>query len=213
MRGQGPETDPLPQDLPSPDERSSPDDLPSPDASPPDGDAPFWKRKTLAEMTPTEWESLCDGCGRCCLNKLEDIDTGAIAWTDVACRLLDGVSCRCSDYDNRFATVPDCVQLTPQVVEEIAWLPPSCAYRLVDEGRDLPWWHPLVSGDPDTVHAARASVRRRTVSELVVPEEEFEEHLRMWPGQIPRAGISPRRPPVRAGAKAGGGKGTTKVGR
>ena len=203
-----------------PDERHAPDDLLVPDgpssdgggpapgdrsspAAPlPDGDAPFWKRKTLAEMTPAEWESLCDGCGRCCLNKLEDIDTGAIAWTDVACRLLDGVSCRCSDYDNRFATVPDCVQLTPQVVEEIAWLPPSCAYRLVDEGRDLPWWHPLVSGDPDTVHAARASVRRRTVSELVVPEEEFEEHLRMWPGQIPRAGISPRRPPPRSGVKA-----------
>jgi len=219
VRGQGPESDPLPQDLPLPDERSVPDDLPLPDAPPPDGDrasagaapadgdAPFWKRKSLAEMTPAEWESLCDGCGRCCLNKLEDVDTGAIAWTDVACRLLDGVSCRCSDYDNRFATVPDCVRLTPAVVEEIAWLPPSCAYRLVDEGRDLPWWHPLVSGDPDTVHAARVSVRRRTVSELVVPAEEFEERLRMWPGQYPRAGISPRRPPPRAKA-AVGGKGT-----
>src|SRR3954465_8352962 len=110
-------------------------------------DVPFWRMKTLEEMSNAEWESLCDGCGRCCLNKIEDIDSGDIAWTDVACRLLDGESCRCSDYAKRQRKVPDCVRLTPESVRTLRWLPPSCAYRLVAEGRELYWWHPLVSGD------------------------------------------------------------------
>jgi uncharacterized cysteine cluster protein YcgN (CxxCxxCC family) len=153
--------------------------------------APFWRTKTLEEMTEAEWESLCDGCGRCCLNKLEDWDTGAIAWTNVACRLLDGQSCRCGDYPNRFATVPDCEQLTPEVVRAISWLPPTCAYRMVGEGRDLAWWHPLVSGDPDTVHAAGVSVRGRTVSEEGIPVEALEDYVVRWPGRPPRrAGIA-----------------------
>jgi uncharacterized cysteine cluster protein YcgN (CxxCxxCC family) len=119
-----------------------------------DGGLPFWKTKSLEEMTDAEWESLCDGCARCCLNKLEDWDTGDIVWTDVACTLLDGTSCRCKDYENRAATVPDCIQLTPSEVNTLTWLPPTCGYRLVREGADLYWWHPLVSGDPETVHLA-----------------------------------------------------------
>src|SRR5579864_6135031 len=111
-------------------------------------EVPFWRRKGLADMTSTEWESLCDGCGRCCLNKLEDEDTGRVYYTDVGCRLLDGTTCRCKDYDNRSEAVDDCVRLSPDNVAELDWLPQSCAYRLVANGRDLYWWHPLVSGDP-----------------------------------------------------------------
>jgi uncharacterized cysteine cluster protein YcgN (CxxCxxCC family) len=149
-------------------------------------DRPFWKTKTLEAMSKAEWESLCDGCGRCCLNKLEDMDTGAIAWTDVACRLLDGETCRCSDYKNRRRKVPDCIQLDATSVRSLGWLPPTCAYRLVDEGRDLYWWHYLVSGDRGTVHAAGVSVSGRTVSETDWPLERFEERLAAWPGKRPR---------------------------
>ncbi|WP_182085590.1 YcgN family cysteine cluster protein [Aureimonas sp. ME7] len=154
-------------------------------------DQPFWQRKTLEEMTPSEWESLCDGCGRCCLNKLEDWDTGEIIWTRVACHMLDGDSCRCSDYPNRHASVPDCVTLDPGLVRSIPWLPPSCGYRLVAEGRDLYWWHPLVSGDPDTVHAAGVSVHGQTISEEGMEPEDYEEHLADWPGEDPGEGQRP----------------------
>jgi uncharacterized cysteine cluster protein YcgN (CxxCxxCC family) len=155
-------------------------------------DTPFWRKKKLEEMSDAEWESLCDGCGRCCLNKIEDIDSGEIAWTDVACRLLDGESCRCKDYAKRQRKVPDCVQLTPESVRRLSWLPPSCAYRLVAEGRELYWWHPLVSGDPDSVHAAGVSVRGRTVSETQYGVAELEERIVAWPGKIPRR----RKPPT-----------------
>ena len=120
-------------------------------------------------MTPPEWESLCDGCARCCLVKLEDEDNGEIAYTDVGCTLLDAGTCRCRDYGNRQAKVADCVRLTPEAVRTLTWLPPTCAYRLVAEGRDLYWWHPLVSGDPQSVHAAGMSVRGRVAG----PEENF----------------------------------------
>jgi hypothetical protein len=146
---------------------------------------PFWRQKTLGEMTRAEWESLCDGCGRCCLHKLRDIDTDELRWTDVACRLLDVTSCRCSDYANRKARVPDCVKLTAKRVEAIDWLPPTCAYRLVAEGNDLPWWHPLVSGDPETVVTAGVSVRGKVLREREAGA--LENHLVSWPGRIPRA--------------------------
>src|SRR5262245_18642096 len=138
-------------------------------------DVPFWRKKRLDEMSDAEWESLCDGCGRCCLNKLEEMETGEIFWTDVACRLLDGESCRCKNYRGRRKLVPDCVKLTAKGVGKLSWLPPTCAYRLIDEGRELYWWHPLVSGDAESVHAAGVSVRGKTVSEVDYPVEHLEE--------------------------------------
>ena len=148
---------------------------------------PFWKTKTLAEMTEAEWESLCDGCARCCLNKLEEEDTGKLYFTDVGCRLLDDRSCRCRDYPHRLDVVTDCVKLTPQTLPEIAWLPPSCAYRLVAEGKDLYWWHPLVSGDPETVHIAGVSVRGRlSGTEQEISDAELEDHIVQWPIRLPK---------------------------
>jgi uncharacterized cysteine cluster protein YcgN (CxxCxxCC family) len=147
--------------------------------------APFWKTKRLVEMSEAEWESLCDGCARCCLLKLEDIDTGEVAFTDVACRLLDTTTCRCRNYERRSEEVPDCVRLDARKLETISWLPPTCAYRLVAEGRDLYWWHPLVSGDPHTVHEAGISVRGRIVQELDVPESELEDRVVDWVDEDP----------------------------
>jgi len=147
-------------------------------------DEPFWKTKTLEEMTAAEWESLCDGCGKCCLAKLEDEDTGEIHWTTVACRLFDSGACRCSDYENRLAKVADCVRLTPENVRTISWLPGTCAYRLVAEGKDLYWWHRLVSGSPETVHDAGISVRGRVTaseSDLAEPEDYFDHMLEFEP--------------------------------
>jgi uncharacterized cysteine cluster protein YcgN (CxxCxxCC family) len=149
-------------------------------------EVPFWKSKTLEQMSPREWESLCDGCGRCCLNKLEDEDTGETHFTNVGCKLLDGETCRCKDYRNRQKHVRDCVRLTPRGVRRIVWLPPTCAYKLLADGRDLYWWHPLVSGDPETVHAAGVSVRGRTVSEDDFPVDRLEARIVAWPGKIPR---------------------------
>jgi uncharacterized protein len=142
-------------------------------------ETPFWKTKTLEAMSPAEWESLCDGCGKCCLSKLEDEDTGEIYWTSVGCRLFDSESCRCSDYANRLARVPDCVGLTPQNVRTISWLPRTCAYRLVAEGQDLYWWHRLVSGSADTVHEAGMSIRGRvSVNETDLAEpDDYLEHM------------------------------------
>jgi uncharacterized cysteine cluster protein YcgN (CxxCxxCC family) len=149
------------------------------------GDRPFWRTKTMAEMTAAEWESLCDGCGRCCLHKLRHDDTGDLSFTNVACRLLDLKSCKCGRYAERQTWVPDCVSLTPEEVRRIDWLPPSCGYRRLAEGRDLAWWHPLVSGDPKTVHAAGVSVRGRAISER--RSGPLEHHVVDWPGRPPRA--------------------------
>ena len=141
-------------------------------------DKPFWTSKPLEDMTATEWESLCDGCGKCCMAKLEDEDTGEIHWTSVGCRLFDAGACRCTDYANRLAAVPDCVGLTPANVRTIPWLPKSCAYRRIAEGRPLAWWHPLVSGDPGTVVSSGNFVGGRVVCELEV--DNLEHHLVDW---------------------------------
>lgn len=164
--------------------RTPPPNQPAPDAA-------FWRAKPLSAMTPAEWESLCDGCARCCLVKLEDEDTGRIHYTDVACTLLDSAGCGCRNYADRQAIVPDCVKLTPERVEAIDWLPPTCAYRLVAEGRDLFWWHPLVSGDPSTIHAAGISVRGKVAG----PEDDFSidellERVVVWPLDV----SAPERP-------------------
>jgi uncharacterized cysteine cluster protein YcgN (CxxCxxCC family) len=162
------------------------------------GEQPFWKTKSLAEMSDTEWESLCDGCGRCCLVKLEDEDDGKIHFTNIGCRLLDGDSCRCHDYANRSARVDDCVRLTADNLASLNWLPPTCAYRLLANGDDLYWWHPLVSGDPDTVHGAGISVRGRVFAdEDALPEEKLVDHIVAWPGKWPKGSRSPVRPPRR----------------
>ncbi|MEL6620302.1 MAG: YcgN family cysteine cluster protein [Pseudomonadota bacterium] len=138
----------------------------------------FWERKSLAQMTRPEWEALCDGCGKCCLNKLEDEDSGQVALTRVACRLLDDSTCRCCHYENRHQFVPDCIVLRPENIDEhMYWLPQTCAYRLLHEGRPLFDWHPLVSGDPQTVHDAGVSMQHRTVSEFDVADEDWEEHI------------------------------------
>lgn len=142
-----------------------------------DAAEPFWRKKSLDRMSDAEWESLCDGCGRCCLLKLEDEDTGRIYATDVACKLLDCQTCQCSDYENRHKIVTDCVKISPSVVPDISWLPPTCAYRLVDEGRELYWWHPLVSGEMQTVHAAGISVKGRIFEENDIPTDELEDHI------------------------------------
>lgn len=138
----------------------------------------FWERKPLRKMSPREWEALCDGCGKCCLNKLEDAETGEVALTCVACRLLDDHSCHCAQYDIRHQFVPDCIVLRPETIDDHAyWMPETCAYRLLWEGKQLKWWHPLVSGDPETVHQAGVSARGITVSEFDIPEEEWEDHI------------------------------------
>jgi uncharacterized cysteine cluster protein YcgN (CxxCxxCC family) len=125
----------------------------------------FWKRKSLKEMSSDEWESLCDGCALCCLQKLEDEDTGDVYFTDLACRLLDVDTCRCKDYASRAKKVANCMVLSADEPEAYRWLPATCAYRRLAEGQDLPQWHPLISGDPDSVHAAGISAKGKIVSE------------------------------------------------
>lgn len=138
----------------------------------------FWETVPLSKMTPEEWEALCDGCGKCCLNKLEYEDTGEVAYTRVACRLFDDGTCRCSNYENRKALVPECIFLTPKTLAKIAyWMPSTCAYKVLSQGKSLPDWHPLVTGDPDSTHKAGMSMRDQTVSEAAVPEEDWEDYL------------------------------------
>ena len=137
----------------------------------------YWETVPLRQMTKAEWEALCDGCGKCCLNKLEDIATGELIFTRVACKLFDDTSCRCANYADRKRHVPECVVLTPKTLDEIAyWMPESCAYRRLHEGRPLPDWHPLVTGDPESTHKAGASVCGQTVSELTLPVEDWEDY-------------------------------------
>ncbi|WP_417604712.1 YcgN family cysteine cluster protein [Primorskyibacter flagellatus] len=138
----------------------------------------FWETKGLRQMTVAEWEALCDGCGKCCLNKLEDEDTGHVELTRVACRLFDDTTCRCAKYEIRHQFVPECIVLKPENIDSHAyWMPRTCAYRLLWEGKPLYDWHPLISGDPETVHAAGVSMQHRTVPEFEIDEDDWEDHI------------------------------------
>ena len=140
----------------------------------------FWQSKSLAQMNSAEWESLCDGCGKCCLHKLEDEDTGEVFYTRVACKLLDLETCQCTDYTRRLERVPGCVHLTPEDVAKFDWLPVSCAYRLIAEGKPLPTWHHLRSGDRLQVHKQGHSIKGRALPEATVAEEDLEEQVVHW---------------------------------
>lgn len=156
----------------------------------------FWKSKSLGEMSAAEWESLCDGCGRCCLEKLEDEDTGEIYFTNVCCELYDDAAGGCRDYAHRSERVTDCVRLTPDNLGGLNWLPPTCAYRLIAEGRDLFWWHPLISGDPATVREAGVGVVGRIAARGdEISTADLEDYIVKWPSQVPKKarGKSPAR--------------------
>ena len=140
----------------------------------------FWRTKPLAELSNDEWEALCDGCGKCCLNKLQDDVSDEIYYTRVACKLLDVRHSRCSDYANRLNRVPDCVDLRSLPPEQYHWLPATCAYRLVAEGKDLPSWHYLQSGKRSLVHKATCTVRGRAISEESVHPDDLEDHIIRW---------------------------------
>ncbi len=140
----------------------------------------FWESKSLAEMSASEWEQICDGCGKCCLHKLEDEDDGKIYHTGVACQLLDTDSCRCSNYAERLSLEPTCVKLTPDDVDSLQWLPSTCSYRRVQDGRGLPNWHHLLSGDRELVHREGHSIMGRCVSERHVHPDDLVEHIVQW---------------------------------
>lgn len=140
----------------------------------------FWKTYSLDQLNQAEWEALCDGCGLCCLVKLEDDETQEVAYTKVACKLLDCKTARCSDYPNRLVHVTDCIQLTPEKLQSIHWLPPSCAYRRLNEGKNLPSWHYLNTGTRDSIIKARKSAAGRCVSETAVHEDDLEDYIVRW---------------------------------
>ena len=138
----------------------------------------FWETVPLSKMTTPEWEALCDGCGKCCLNKIEYEDTGEVEYTRVACRLLDNETCRCSNYARRFEFVPECIRLNPKTLKKISyWLPATCAYKLLQQGKPLPDWHPLVTGDPNSTHTSGQSMRGQTVSEVTVDEDDWVDYI------------------------------------
>lgn len=140
----------------------------------------FWETKPLDALNREEWEALCDGCGRCCLLKIEDEDSGDLYYTNVVCQYHDSERCRCTAYRQRSLLVPDCIKVTPEVARDRTWLPDTCAYRLLAEGRALFDWHPLISGDPDSIHRAGISVRERVIPEQYVHPDELQEHLVHW---------------------------------
>ena len=131
----------------------------------------FWEKKRLSELSPEEWEALCDGCAKCCVHKLEDEKTGEIHYTCVACRMLDVNSCRCTNYSNRHELIPDCAILSPQHPEHFAWLPETCAYRLLHENKPLPEWHPLLTGNPASVHEHGASAKKKLIPEFLAGDD------------------------------------------
>ncbi|MCX6055398.1 MAG: YcgN family cysteine cluster protein [Chloroflexi bacterium] len=138
---------------------------------------PFWRSKTLQELTPDEWEQVCDGCAKCCIIKFEDEDTGRIYHTNVVCEFLEIYHCRCTSYQERSVLVPTCLTLTPELAASLNWMPDSCAYRLLSEGKDLPLWHPLVSGDPKSVHKAGISVRGRVISGRNIDPDDLTDYV------------------------------------
>lgn len=140
-------------------------------------DQPFWRAKTMTDLTPAEWESLCDGCAKCCIIKFEDEDTGRIYHTNAVCELLEIYHCRCTRYTERSELVPTCLSLTPALADSLEWIPETCAYRLLAEGKDLPLWHPLVSGEPDTVHKAGISVRGKVVSAKSIHPDDLPNYV------------------------------------
>ena len=143
-------------------------------------DKPFWQVKSLDQMDPDEWESLCDHCVRCCLHKLENKDSGDVYFTDVACRYLDEEECTCKNYEERQSLANNCLVIKPDWEQNFNWLPSTCAYRLINDNKELPDWHPLVSGEKNTVHLAGISVRGRTFRDNEVAEEQLIEHLITW---------------------------------
>ena len=142
---------------------------------------PFWETKTLSEMTRNEWEALCDGCAKCCLHKLEDEDNGMIHYTSVVCRHLDQNKCRCRVYDRRMRLVPDCVKLEPGELGDLHWMPGTCAYRLLNEGKPLPIWHPLITGSRKSMIDSGNTITGKVISEDHVPEEALDEYIVHWP--------------------------------
>ena len=140
----------------------------------------FWKSTALEDMTQSQWESLCDGCGKCCVLKLEDVDTGAIYYTDVSCQLLCTETAHCTNYAERKKYVPDCVILSPDNLEAVTWMPESCAYRRLHEGRELPDWHPLLTGNQEAMKQANHSVAGLVTNEIYIQEEDMPEHLFDW---------------------------------
>ena len=141
---------------------------------------PFWERKRLSEMSVAEWEALCDGCAKCCLHKLEEEESGELHYTRVACRYLDQQACRCTVYAERKRLVPTCIKLEPGNVDDLHWMPATCAYRLLNEGRALPLWHPLIAGDRRAIAASGNTVTGKVVSEEYVHEDGYEEHIVRW---------------------------------
>ena len=140
----------------------------------------FWETKPLSKMSSHEWEQLCDGCGKCCVIKLEDVDDGTIYYTDIGCKQLDGTTCQCKDYPNRKSIVPDCVILSPDNLDALPWMPQTCAYRLLNEGKALPDWHPLVTGDPGSTHKAGQSVLGKIFTEGDIDEDDYPDHIKDW---------------------------------
>ncbi|GAB2191090.1 YcgN family cysteine cluster protein [Sessilibacter sp. MAH2] len=140
----------------------------------------FWETKSLSEMTSEEWESLCDGCAKCCLHKLIDDETDELFFTDLACKLLDVDTCRCTNYLNRLEQIPDCRTFTAENIQDMYWLPISCAYRTLAEGRKLEKWHPLITGDETSVHRFKRSVKGRCISENEVPLEQWQDRIVRW---------------------------------
>jgi uncharacterized protein len=140
----------------------------------------WWNEKPLADLSQTQWDALCDGCGKCCLHKLEDEFSGKRFYTRIRCRLLDEQSCRCSQYQRRTQLVPDCIDLGADITQALDWLPVTCAYRLRADNKPLAEWHPLVSGDPESVHRAGVSIRGRSISEEFVHPDGYDEHIVNW---------------------------------